>query len=985
MRIRVLGSVEIASADGFVAAGTAKQRCVLAVLAMHPGQAVTTAGLIDRVWGEAPPVHARDSVYAHVSRLRRLLRDIGVPLRKTGSGYRLEVDPEEVDLHRARGLAKRARSCAEADDIGASAEGYRRALALWRDAPLTGIDGDWASRVRDGLERERLTLLHERFDVELILGRHAEVLAELSTLVSAYPMAEPLVGHLMVALYRCGRTVEALDCFTHTRLRLRDALGIDPGAALHELHRQMLRREPALLLAGEVRPSVPWEHLPGTADLPPGADDARPVEARVEPSARTSDLAAPRQLPADVVRFVNRASEIKMLDTVLDDSGQDPRTVLIAAISGMAGVGKTSLAVHWAHQVADRFPDGQLYVNLRGFDPDGPAMVPADAVRGFLDALGVAPERIPADLPAQSGLYRSLLARRRVLVVLDNARDAAQVRPLLPGGPGCLTVVTSRSQLAGLVATDGAHPVTVDVPTPAEARAMLTSRLGHQRTATESAAVDEIIAECARLPLALAIVAARAAIHPEFPLTAIAGQLRAARGGLDRFAGGDSATDVRAVFSWSYHTLRSSAARLFRMLGPNPGPDIAAPAAASLAGIPARQVGPLLAALTEAHLLTEHISGRYTFHDLLRSYATELTDTVDPEVDRRAALDRVLSHYLHSAYTAALVLHPIREPITVPPPSAGVTPEEVAEDHQALAWFAAERPVLLAAIRQAADHGLDDLAAQLAWTLSDFLQRQGHWSDLAATQRIALAAAQRVGDPARQADAHRTLGFAYARLRRRDAAVTEFQQALDRYRAVGDHLGRGKTHLGLGFVLEREGRHREALEQARLALAGFRDAGDRTGQARALNSYGWCYSLLGDHRQALVHCQRALTLQREGRDHRGVAYTLDSLGYIHHQLGDYKSAISCYEEAIELLRQADDRYYEADVLHHLGNTHHALDQTGAAAIAWRQALTILDQLDHPDADTIRAKLKPDVPPSGATSRRPVSTSTTTIEVGLHRP
>jgi tetratricopeptide (TPR) repeat protein len=630
---------------------------------------------------------------------------------------------------------------------------------------------------------------------------------------------------------------------------------------------------------------------------------------------------------------------------------------VISALAGTAGVGKTALAVHWAHRARDQFPDGQLYVNLRGFDPGGQAMAPAEALRGFLNALEVSPQRIPVGLDAQAALYRSLLAGRRMLVVLDNARDPGQVRPLLPGEPGCLVLVTSRNRLTGLVAVEGAHPLTLDLLGVEEARELLAARLGADRVAAEAQAVEDVIASCARLPLALAIVAARAATHPKFGLAALAGELRQARGGLAALAGGDDPhSDLRAVFSWSYHTVGAEAARLFRLLGVHPGPEISPPAAASLTGRPVEQTRALLAELARANLVTEHTPGRYSFHDLLRAYATEQAHMHDSDDERRAATRRLLDHYLHTAHTAARLLNPPRDPITPTPPEHGVTPEHPADHQQALAWFAAEHPVLLAAVDHAAATGFDTHTWQLAWTLVEFLERRGHWHDWAATQQAAVAAARRLPDPSAEASAHRLLARAYTRLGRHDEAHTQLRQALDVYGQTGDQAGQAYAHTNLAAEWARQGRHAEALEHARRALDLFRATGHQRGQAQALNSIGWWHAHLGDHQQALASCQQALILLRELGDRTGEADTWDSIGYANHHLGHHHEAITCYHHALDLYRDLGDRYDEAETLTSLGETHHAAGDPNAARDAWRHALIILDDLDHPDADHVRARL-----------------------------
>src|SRR5215470_17916336 len=513
-------------------------------------------------------------------------------------------------------------------------------------------------------------------------------------------------------------------------------------------------------------------------------------------------VAVPRQLPAVVAGFAGRVAELAALTSRLDESTGAGGTVIIAAVSGTAGVGKTALAVCWAHQVADRFPDGQLYVNLRGFDPAGSPMAPAEAVRAFLDAFAIPPERIPVGLEAQSSLYRSILAGRRVLVVLDNARDAAQVRPLLPGSPGCFVLVTSRTRLTSLIAVEGARPLTVDLLSGTEAGELLCRRLGPERVAAEPGAVAEIIGLCARLPLALGVVAARAALHPGFPLAVLAEELSRTRGGLRAFEGGEVNDDVRAVLSWSYQRLDTEHARLFRLLGLHPGPDITAAAAASLAGADLARVQRALMELARCHLVAEQVPGRFGFHDLLRAYATELVHTEDTNTERCAARQRMLDHYLHSANSANLLLKPHWEPIILAAPVPGVVAEELADHAAALAWFEAEHAVLLAAVQLAAATGHHGHAWQLPHELTEFLNRRGHWADWAATENTALVAAQRHSDRLGQAHSHSSLGRALAWLGHHNEAHDHLQQAVDLFAELGDSIGQADSYAQLGLVLQ---------------------------------------------------------------------------------------------------------------------------------------------------------------------------------------
>lgn len=508
------------------------------------------------------------------------------------------------------------------------------------------------------------------------------------------------------------------------------------------------------------------------------SDPSRPIGLRPTLSLVPRALPAPPGCCANPRRktecnpgfFAGRAAELRTLDAALQVAADGPAGANIVVIEGTAGVGKTALAVHWAHLVADRFPDGQLYVNLQGFHPAGRAVTGAEAIRFLLDALRVPADRLPASYDAQAALYRTLLAGKRMLMVLDNAQHAGQVRPLLPGTPECLVLVTSRDQLAGLVAIEGARPLRLDLLSVSAAIDMLAGRLGAARTAAEPDAVRKIVIRSARLPLALAVVAARAAVHPHLRLATLAAELA------DRH--GEIASDVAGVFSWSYHSLGPDAARLFRMLGLHPGPDITALAAASLTGLPLSAVRPLLAEITGAHLILEHVTGRFAFHDLLRDYATAQSHAIDPERERRAATRRLLDHYVRSAFAAQRLLHEHGDPIALDPPEPGVTEESPADLTQALHWFGAEHAVLLAVIGHAAATRFDAATWQLVWALRTYLDRRAHWHDLIAAGNAAMAAAQRLADPAKRAFAHRLLAHAHHHLGDHATAVAGYQRAL---------------------------------------------------------------------------------------------------------------------------------------------------------------------------------------------------------------
>lgn len=665
----------------------------------------------------------------------------------------------------------------------------------------------------------------------------------------------------------------------------------------------------------------------------------------------------PRQLPPAVPHFTGRSAALKTLTDLIADNGAPGQTVVISAIDGTAGVGKTALAVHWAQHVADQFPDGQLYVNLRGFDPGGSPMPSSDAIRQFLIALGVPAAEIPIGLEAQAAQYRSLLSRRRMLVFLDNARDAEQIRPLLPGSPGCLVLVTSRERLLSLIAAEGAHSLTLDLFTMQEARELLTRRLGADRVSREQLAVDELIRLCARLPLALNILAARAIGEPTRALGDLAGQLRGPDRRLDMLDAGDPVTDVRVVFSWSCRHLSAPAARMFRLLGAvHPGPDVSVQAAASLAGVPLRQARQALEELTGSRLLTEHPVGRFSLHDLLCEYAAEQAKILDSGAERAAALRRVLDHYLHTAFRAARLLAPTRDPITVAAPEPGSAPQDFADDAQALAWMEAEYPVLLGVIAAAVESGFDIHAWQLPWGLSDFLDRRGHWQAYAATQNTGLAAAQRLGDSGAQARARAELGYVHGMLGSYRDADKHLRHAEALYRQLGDRGNEVMMNLRLAHLLGWQDRNAEARDHAMRALEISRAEGRPGTCANALNTLGWYTAMLGGHQEALGYCKEALDLLRSLGDRLGQAATLDSLGYVYRHLGEHRRALDCYQQALRLFSDLGDRYKQSEAFTGLGDTHYAAGNVEAAHECWQQALTILADLDHPDAQTLRGRL-----------------------------
>jgi DNA-binding SARP family transcriptional activator/predicted negative regulator of RcsB-dependent stress response len=928
----VLGPLLVRRAGRVVRVSAGRQQALLAALLLNSGRVVAVGELAEALWGSAPPPSARASLQTYVMRLRRSLGDAArTRITAHPDGYRIEVAAGELDADRFEALLAGARQAMRSGSYAPAATRLRSALSLWRGQALAGVPSEvLALREVPRLAEMRLQALEARIEADLHLGRHADVLVELKQLAAAEPLRERVHVLLMLALYRDGQQAGALAAYRAARAVLVEELGAEPGPELRELHQQILTADPALAAPHRVAPS-----------------DGEACMAGAQ-----RDPVVPRQLPASIPDFAGRGAELAALDALL---GRGAGAERVAAITGTAGVGKTALAVYWASRSADHFPDGQLHVDLRGFGPAPVAMTSADALGLLLDGLGVRPGELPPDLDARVAMCRSLLAGKRMLVVLDNARDAAQVRPLLPGAMECLALVTSRNQLAGLAAAQGARLIAVDPPGEAQAREILARKLGSATVMAEPAAAAELVRLCARLPLALSIAAARANARPCFPLAAAAAELQDTRTRLDALATGDAATDVRTVFSWSCEQISQPAARMFGMLGVHPGPHITAPAAASLAGMPLPRARQVLSELARAHLITEHAPGRYACHDLLRAYAAERAASWDSQTARQAAC-RALDHYLHSAYAAALVLHPMRVPITIGMRHPQVQPEEPAGPEQALAWFRAERQVLVAGVNLAACSGFNTHAWQLSWAMAAFLGGQGYWQELEATQEIALEAARRCGSIEGQAEAHRYLGKAMIQRGAHAGAKTHLSAAMQLTQQLGNPGLEARVQLDIGWALAAAGPSPDRLTHAEQALRLYRTAGNLPGEAAALNQAGWEHAQLGSYHRALDYCSQALALFRGAEDRAGQAVTLDSIGYAHLHLGRYADAVAYYQQAIDAQGEAGDRDDRAEFLTHLGDAMQAAGDSAAARQAWQQALAIFEDLHHPSANQVRSRL-----------------------------
>jgi DNA-binding SARP family transcriptional activator/tetratricopeptide (TPR) repeat protein len=925
----LLGPLLVRGEDAELPVPAAKQRVLLAALLLTPRQVVPSARLAELIWDGVPPRGSDVTLRSYIKRLRHILGSAGRERIVTAAGgYLIEVTDDELDITQYTALCSSARAAVDAGTWQQASELLGRAHHLWRGNPLADIPCRALHQTEvPRLEQLKMQVTQWRIEAELQQGQYGKVLPELHALTAEYPLREPFHRQLMIALYQSGCQADALAAYRRARSILVSEIGVEPGPDLQLVHER-------ILAGGHDLVAVPGPSLAVMAARRP---------------------AAPRHLPPPVLNFAGRGAEIRQL-TGIQRQGSAGGGTVIAVISGPAGVGKTALAVRWAHQIAESFPDGQLYLNLNGFGPAGVPVSESESIGRVLEALQVPPARIPPSLDGRRGLYRTLLAERRILMVLDNARDAEQVRPLLPGAGGSLVVVTSRSPMTSLVALEGARTLTLSVLTESEARELLAQRLGAQRIAAERVATDQLISSCARLPLALAIAAALVATRPGESLAVVAAAIGPADSRLDVLNAGDASTNLRAVFDWSYQTLTTRAAWLFRVLAEHPGPDISRPAAASLAGLPPAQASAALTELAGLHLLSETSPNRFGFHDLGRLYAAERLHALDSPGERRAAGHRMLDYYLGAARNAARAMSPARQLPELGSPAAGTQPEELADEKDATAWLKAEHHVLMRVISYAADADFDTHAWQLPWALTDFLDRNGHWHDFAASQRIALAAAIRLNDLSAQALANRYIGRACFQLQELDDALDHLGRAIDLRRQLGEPVGEAGVLIDICRVHGGRGQPDEALLCARHALSLYQSAQNRVGEAFALNAVGWYHALLGTYDEALDGCTKALELCAQFDCGIAQGHAWHSIGFIHKQMGDPAEAIKSYERALSTYRQLGDRYAEGRTLGDLGDASYALNDLPATRQLWQDALAILDELDHPDGDQLRAKI-----------------------------
>jgi tetratricopeptide (TPR) repeat protein len=659
------------------------------------------------------------------------------------------------------------------------------------------------------------------------------------------------------------------------------------------------------------------------------------------------DPYTPAQLPPDVATFVGRGQALRKLDRLAAEVDVAATTGLIV---GAPGIGKTTIAVHWAHRVKHRFPDGQLFADLKGFGAATTPEDPDEVLQGFLEALGVPAERMPRRPADRIGLYRTALAGRRVLVILDNAAAANQVRGLLPGSPGSLVVVTSRHQMLDLIAVDGARPLLVPACTPAEGEALLAARLGTARIRSEPVATAEIVRLCAGMPLALGVVAARAAVNPRFTLDALSTELR------DAQAGGLGA-DVRSAMSWSYRSLGEPAARVFRTLGLHPRPDVTACVVAGVAEVPLAGARDALAELAEAHLVMERRPGRFTMHDVVHSYAREIVERPQDDAVRHDTRARMYDHYAYLAATAAARLCAHQEEVGERPSMAGSIEQSIRDPDEAVTVLLAEQDVLYDVLRDAVRNGAHRQASHIASSLFVFLERRGHWRSLIEIARLATTAADELGDVPRRLAALRLMARAHVRVTDGPTAGRYFRAALRLSEGRADRAAEAAVRFDLALWSESEGRYADSLHDFAEALAIYRQIDDVAGEASALNAIGWGRLQLGEPEAAVRYCRRALVLHGIAGNPHGEASTLDTVGLAHHRAGAPDKAIDAYQSALRLTPATGDRHLESTILEHLGDAWESAGDVVRARTTRDRALSVLDDISPALAGALRARLR----------------------------
>ncbi|MER6327767.1 BTAD domain-containing putative transcriptional regulator [Streptomyces sp. NPDC001034] len=960
LRFGVLGPVRAWRGEETLNTGSPQQRALLAALLLREGRTATAAELIDALWGPEPPSQALAAVRTYASRLRKVLAP-GVLVSESG-GYAVRgLGEGALDLVRAQDLGAEAEKARGTGDLARARALLDEALALWDGESLAGVPGPYAETQRVRLEEWRLGLLESRLDMDLEQGCHAETVSELTALTAAHPLRERLRELLMLALYRSGRQAEALAVYADTRRLLAEELGVDPRPGLRELQQRILRADPAL-----AEPSAPVAEPP-----------AAPVR--------------PAQLPASVPDFTGRAAFVNELSAVLACATESEGSVMaVSALAGIGGVGKTTLAVHVAHRARSSFPDGQLYVDLQGAGPR-PAE-PETVLGSFLRALGTADSAIPDSLEERAALYRSVLDGRRVLVLLDNAKDAAQVRPLLPGTEGCAALVTSRVRMVGLA---GAHLVDLDVMSPDEALALFTRIVGAERVTPERDAALDVVAACGFLPLAIRIAASRLAARRTWTVSVLAAKLADERRRLDELQAGDLA--VKATFELGYGQLDPTQARAFRLLGLADGPDISLAAAAAVLDLPPESTEDLLESLVDTSLLESAAPGRYRFHDLVRLYARACAERDEqPPSERGAAMSRLLDFYLATAAQVYAMERPGDRVVDHLRPT--VYPGLRFQDrHQAQDWLYAEAVSLLACVRQFAGAGTLPRAIDLLWAAVDLTESGANSREYDAAALALRDAARSSGDGPAQvrasvvlANAHQLSGrFAEAdesaqeslRLgascsdplarcwaanirgamafyqRRYDDAEEHLKQALTDFRDCGDRAGEASVLCNLSRIHVVTGRPQSAVKLAQQGVDMYETLGHAVKSANGRYALGMALTQNGRHLEAAERLREALRVFRESRQRLWEGMTLFRLAEVDLTAERPAQASANAEAALTVLRGIGGEWRRGNVLTVLGRALDGIGQSGRAQVCWQEALSIYESLGSPEADSVRTLLE----------------------------
>lgn len=924
--MRILGPLRLCGVAGDAALGGDKPRRLLAALVLCANEVVSTGRLTLVIWGDSPPRSAKENLQTYVWSLRRALKAAGTPglfIEARPPGYALRIEPEELDWLCFTRLAAAADECLDSDPATAS-KLLREALSYWHGAVLADVADD-LSLLRPriaAMEEARLRALEQRIQAELAAGSHLRLLGELSELVASHPLRERFRAHQMLALYRCERQAEALAAFHDLRAQLAEELGIEPAPDLGRLYEAILRADPGLSF---------------TADS----------STRATRSAHR----IPRQLPALASGFTGRDEPLRELDGILAARSD---SMAVVAVTGAPGVGKTSLALAWAHRVQQRFPGGTLFADLRGYDSSGSPTEPSEVLAEFLRALSIRPDEVPRGLAARAALFRTTVQGVKALVVLDNAASARQVRPLLPGAPGSLVLVTSRSRLSGLAARDGALHLALGPLQEAEAIALLRQTVDPSRVAAEPGPAADVSRLCGGLPLALRIAAERAAADPAMSLSALAAQLSTER--LRVLTTDDNDTAVRAAFSWSYRGLVPPAARMFRLLGLHPGREFSVPAAAAVAGTGVSRARRLLVTLASSHLAEKAGQDRFRLHDLLAVYAAERAAADEPEAARQAAVGRVLTWYLHSADAADRVLLPQRRHLVLESPAQPRSLPAWAGHEEALGWCDLERANLAAAARLASEAGHAAIAWQIPAAMWSYHNLRNSWEECIATGNIGLAAARCADDRHGESLLLNCLGTAHADLGNLEQAVECFRRLIGIRVETGDRNGECSGLINLGLASFRLRRFGDAIRYYQSALTIAREICDRYMEGIAMVNLGETYRGMRQLTDAHQWLSAALTVVRQIGDRYCEAETLHQLGETHRDLGQPRPAADSLTRAAAICREIGHHAGEATALDSLGDLRHVQGDNGAAEHAWRRALTLYAELGDPRAHRVRARL-----------------------------